>query len=330
MNYQKIIKPICFCAWLFLCKSVIAQHTNDKKLTGYLFVYFTGNNKNEEAIHFALSKDGYNFTALNNDKPVVLADSISETGGVRDPHILRGADGNFYMTATDMVSAKGWNSNRGLVLLKSNDLIHWSHTSINIQKRFAGYDSLLRVWAPQTIYDEKAGKYMVYFSMKQGNEPDKIYYAYANNDFTDLETTPKQLFFNPTNTACIDGDIMPDNGKFYLFFKTEGGKAGIKIAISDKLTEGYTLRDNYVQLTDDPVEGAGVYKLNNGEGYVLMYDVYTKGKYQFTTTTDLEHFKLVDNKVSMNFHPRHGTVMPVTKQEYKRLEKTWSTGLADK
>jgi beta-xylosidase len=141
---------------------------------------------------------------------------------------------------------------------------------------------LLRVWAPQTIYDAKAGKYMIYFSMKHGSEPDKIYYAYANKDFTDLESTPKQLFFSPTNNACIDGDIVEYNSKYYLFFKTEGGKAGIKIAVSDELTGGYILRDKYVQLTEDPVEGAGVYKLNNGDGYILMYDVYTKGRYEFT------------------------------------------------
>jgi hypothetical protein len=60
---------------------------------------------------------------------------------------------------------------------------------------------------------------MIYFSMKHGNDPDKIYYAYANKDFTDLESTPKQLFFNPINTACIDGDIVEHNGKYYLFFK---------------------------------------------------------------------------------------------------------------
>jgi len=159
--------------------------------------------------------------------------------------------------------------------------------------------------------------------MKHGNEPDKIYYAYANGDFTDLESTPKQLFFSPTNNACIDGDIVEHNSKYYLFFKTEGGKAGIKIAVSGKLTEGYVLRDKYVQLTDDPVEGAGTYKLNNGDGYILMYDVYTKGRYQFTITKDLEHFSVADDKVSMDFHPRHGTVLPITNPEAQRLLAKW-------
>jgi hypothetical protein len=297
---------------------------SDKKLSAYLFVYFTGNNKDQEAIRYAISKDGYNFKALNHNNPVINSKDISSTGGVRDPHILRGADGKtFYMVATDMVSANGWNSNRAMVLLKSTDLINWTSSIVNIQKAFPGNEDLLRVWAPQTIYDPQAGKYMVYWSMKHGKDPDKIYYAYANKDFTGLETAPKQLFFNPTNGACIDGDIVWKDGKYHLFFKTESEGAGIKIAVSDKLTEGYVLQDQFVQQTKDPVEGSGVFKLINGEGYILMYDVYTKGKYQFTKSSDLQNFKVIDQEVTMDFKPRHGTVIPITAKEVKTLLKKW-------
>jgi arabinoxylan arabinofuranohydrolase len=294
------------------------------KYAGYLFTYFTGNSKEEEAIRFAISADGYQFHALNNNQPVIASSAISSTGGVRDPHILRGADGKtFYMVATDMVSANGWDSNRAMVLLRSNDLIKWTSAIINIPQTFKAFEKVNRVWAPQTIYDAQKGQYLVYWSMRSGNDPDVIYYAYANKDFTALETEPKQLFFSPNNGACIDGDIIEKDGKFHLFFKTEGQGAGIKVAVSDKLTEGYKLRDPYVQQTKDPVEGAGVFKLNDGSGYILMYDVYTKGRYQFTKTTDLENFKVVDEQVSMNFHPRHGTVLPVTQKEIERLTAKW-------
>ncbi|HEX8462323.1 MAG TPA: glycoside hydrolase family 43 protein, partial [Segetibacter sp.] len=258
-----IVKVACV---LFLSVQLLKGYGQTKKASStysaYLFAYFTGNNKSEEAIRFALSNDGYNFRALNNDNAIISSQKISSTGGVRDPHILRGADGKtFYMVATDMVSALGWSSNRAMVLLKSKDLINWTSSVVNIQKRFPGNDSLLRVWAPQTIYDPVAKKYMIYFSMKHGNDPDKIYYAYANADFSDLESDPKQLFYSPTNGSCIDGDIVPKDGKYYLFFKTEGQGNGIKIAVSGELTKGYVLRDKYVQQTKDPVEGAGVFKL---------------------------------------------------------------------
>ncbi|SDD83979.1 family 43 glycosylhydrolase [Pedobacter soli] len=292
--------------------------------TAYLFTYFTGNSKAEEAIRFAISSDGYHYRALNGNNPIISSEKISSTGGVRDPHILRGADNKtFYMVATDMVSAKGWNSNRAMLLLKSIDLIHWTSSVVNIQERFPNNENLLRVWAPQTIYDAKAKKYMVYWSMKHGNDPDKIYYAYANAAFTDFETEPKQLFFSPTNGSCIDGDIIYDKGKYNLFFKTEGNGNGIKKAVSDELTGGYKLQDKYLQQTTEAVEGAGVFKLNQGDGYILMYDVYMKGRYQFTKSTDLEHFTVVDQDITMDFHPRHGTVLPITQAEANRLLTQW-------
>ncbi|WP_349293279.1 glycoside hydrolase family 43 protein [Flavobacterium eburneipallidum] len=313
---------------VFFGNMMIAQKSKKQvknlKTTAYLFAYFTGNDIKEEAIRFAVSNDGYNFRALNNNQAIIDSKQISSSGGIRDPHILRGADGKtFYMVATDMVSAKGWDSNRAMVLLKSTDLINWSSSVIDIQKKYSNQENLKRVWAPQTIYDAQKGKYMIYWSMQHGNEADKIYYGYANADFTDLETEPKQLFFSPTNGACIDGEIIFKDNKYHLFFKTEGSGAGIKIAVSNKLTEGYVLRDQYVQQTPYPVEGAGVFKLNNSNDYILMYDLYTKGKYQFTKSSDLEHFSVIDNAVSMNFHPRHGTVMPITAKELARLESKW-------
>jgi len=325
MNFEQIIKKTVTIVLILLsCYSAaFAQNTKQDKSAykGYLFVYFIGNQKSEEAIRFAISTDGYHYFALNHNEPVVNSAAISETGGVRDPHILRSADGkSFYMVATDMVSANGWNSNRGLVLLKSKDLINWSSSAINFQKRYPNQDSLLRVWAPQTIYDDVAQKYMVYFSLKYGNNPDKIYYVYANKDFTELEGAPKQLFFSPDNAACIDGDIEQKDGKYYLFFKTEDRLPGIKIAVSKSLTGGYALQsEEYVQQTTKPVEGAGTFKLNDGSGYILMYDMYTSGRYQFTKSTDLKTFKVVDQDVTMNFKPRHGTVMPITLAEINRL-----------
>lgn len=305
-----------------------ATKSAEEPYHAYLFTYFTGNQKSQEAIHFALSTDGYHYRALNGNKPVIASETISSTGGVRDPHILRGADGKtFYMVVTDMVSANGWSSNRAMVLLKSTDLINWTSSVVNIQQQFPGNEDLLRVWAPQTIYDPEAGKYMIYFSMKHGDVPDKIYYAYANKDFTALESAPRQLFFSPTNGASIDGDIIFKDGIYHLFFKTEGEGSGIKIATSDKLTEGYVLQDKYVQQTRDPVEGSGVFKLNDSEDYILMYDIYTKGKYQFTRSKDLQNFTIIDQEVSMNFHPRHGTVLPITEAEAARLMSKW--GVAD-
>jgi len=297
----------------------------EKDYVAYLFTYFTGNHISEEAVCYAVSMDGYSYWALNDNKPVIDSKIISSTGGVRDPHILRCEDGKtFYMVVTDMVSGNGWDSNRAMVLLKSTDLVNWSHSIINMQKRYTGQEKLKRVWAPQTIFDPEAGKYMVYWSMKYGDSADVIYYAYANADFTDLEGEPKPLFIPENKKSCIDGDIVYKDGIFHLFYKTEGHGNGIKVATTRSLTSGeWTEQPDYKQQTTDAVEGAGTFKLIGQDKYILMYDVYTKGRYQFTETTDLKNFKSIDSEVKMNFHPRHGTIIPITRGELKRITDQW-------
>ena len=306
MNYKT--RMLALLALFLLTISVSrASQTEEKDYVGYLFTYFTGNHISEEAVCFAVSMDGYSFYALNGNKPVLDSKVISSTGGVRDPHILRCEDGKtFYMVVTDMVSDNGWDSNRALVMLKSTDLVNWSHSIINMQKRYKGQEKLKRVWAPQTIFDKEAGKYMLYWSMQYEGGPDVIYYAYANEDFTDLTGEPKPLFIPADKKSCIDGDIVYKDGVYHLFYKTEGHGNGIKVATTRSLTSGeWKESPDYKQQTKEAVEGAGTFKLIGQDKYILMYDVYMKGAYQFTETTDLEHFKVIDHAVKMNFHPRH-------------------------
>jgi arabinoxylan arabinofuranohydrolase len=328
---KSISKHLILCALAFTALQPSAKaQTNkaaiiEKDYVAYLFSYFTGNRIEEEAVRYAISADGYNYLSLNNNQPVIDSKAISSTGGVRDPHILRGEDGKtFYMVLTDMVSANGWSSNRAMVLLKSTDLINWQSTVINIQKKYPNQENLLRVWAPQTVFDKEAGKYMIYWSMKHGDGPDIIYYAYANADFTDLEAEPKQLFFPKSGRSCIDGDIIFKDGLYHMFYKTEGHGNGIKHATTQSLTSGKWIEsDDYKQQTKDAVEGSSVFKLINSDDYILMYDVYMKGKYQFTKSTDLENFTVIDNAISMNFHPRHGTIIPITRKELMALTQKW-------
>lgn len=305
--------------------ATVQNKTAETEYAGYLFTYFKGNRMSEEAVCYAVSTDGYEYRALNKNRPVLPSKTISGTGGVRDPHILRANDGKtFYMVLTDMVSANGWDSNRGMVMLRSRDLVHWKHTVVNIQKRYENQEDLKRVWAPQTIYDPHKKKYMVYWSMKHGDGPDIIYYAYANSSFTDLKGEPKPLFRPKNGRSCIDGDIVFRDGIFHLFYKTEGHGNGIKVATTRMLTSGKWEEDpEYKQQTSEAVEGAGTFKLIGEDKYILMYDVYMKGRYQFTETTDLKHFDVIDQNVTMDFHPRHGTIIPITRKELDRLMRKW-------
>jgi beta-xylosidase len=176
------------------------------------------------------------------------------------------------------------------------------------------------VWAPQTIYDQEAGKYLVYWSMKHGDGPDIIYYSYANADFTDLETTPKQFFFPQNGKSCIDGDIVFKDSLYYMFYKTEGHGNGIKLATTRSMSSGkWDEKEGYKQLTTEAVEGSSVFKLSNTNTYIFMYDVYMRGEFHFTKSEDLENFTRLEEEISMNFRPRHGSIIPITRWEQRVL-----------
>ena len=307
-----------------LCQNYV-NGPQEKDFDGYLFTYFKGNDVKDEAICYAISRDGYNYKALNNNNPIIDSKTISSTGGVRDPHLLRGEDGKtFYMVVTDMTSSKGWDSNRALILMKSDNLVDWTSSIINIQDKYSNQEELKRVWAPQTIYDPEAEKYMVYWSMQYTGGPDIIYYAYANEDFTDIEGEPKVLFIPENKTSCIDGDIINKNGIYHLFYKTEGDGNGLRLAMTDNLSSNKWIEQpGYKQQTKEAVEGSSVFKMTGTDTYILMYDVYMQGKYQFCESKDLDVFKVIDHDISMDFHPRHGSVVPVSREEIKRLTDKW-------
>ena len=305
---------------------------------GYLFAYFEGSGDQNlmEQLRFAVSEDARNWYALNGNRPIVASDSISESGGIRDPHILRGEDGCYYIVATDMHTydpKQGWGSNPGIVLLKSKDLVNWTHAKINLSKDWSGhFGDAYWVWAPQTIYDRKARKYMIYFTLQRNDRKTLItYYAYANKDFTAFESEPKVLF--SAKYGSIDADIIEKDGVFHLFYKgntkDENGKEiknGIQQATSKKLTGPYKEDFKYIDAyagTRTNVEGSGVFKLNGRDEYILMYDLYSSGRYEYQTSKDLKTFTREPQSFRKDFFPRHGTVMSVTAEELERLQQKW-------
>ena len=317
-------------ALLMGAAALTSAQAKSNKYTAYLFTYFTGNAPQEEQIRYALSDDGWTWNPLNNGNPVIASDSIALKKAVRDPHILRGEDGYFYQVVTDMASSQGWASNRGMVLLRSKNLINWEHHTVHFPEKYKGtsFAHVTRVWAPQTIYDASVGKYMVYYSLltDDGSIPyDKVYYQYANADFSDLEGEPKVLY--DTGDAAIDTDIVKDdNGDYHIFFKTENGRQkGIKQFIAKDLhnSKEWKLQPGFCQDTREAVEGAGVFRLHDGS-WCLMYDCYGAGHYQFCKSDDLLTFKRVqDTKTSGAFTPRHGTVIAISAEE-EALLKAWS------
>ena len=316
--------------------SAAKKAATNNKFAGYLFAYFEGSGNQQEHLRFAISEDAKNWYALNDNQPVIASDSISTSGGIRDPHILRGEDGCYYIVATDMNTVKnGWKDNPGIVLMKSKDLVNWTHSKIVLKEDYKEHFSdAYWVWAPQTIYDKKAKKYMIYFTLQRTGDGRKslvTYYAYANKDFTGFESEPKVLF--NAKYGCIDNDIIERNGVYHMFYKgniknAEGKEIqnGIQQATAKNLKgpwkEDFKFIDAYAD-SKTGVEGSGVFKLNDKNEYVLMYDLYGSGRYEYQTSKDLNTFSTKPESFRKDFFPRHGTVCSVTKDEMERLQQKW-------
>src|SRR4030095_7202001 len=134
---------------IFFTYTFYAQHPDSV----FMFSYFKNNGK--DGLHLAYSNDGYKWTALKNDQsfltPVLSKDSL-----MRDPCIIRGADGLFHMVWT-----VSWNQ-RGIGYARSQDLINWSEQKyIPVMHH---EDSARNCWAPEITYDKNKKQYMIYWA----------------------------------------------------------------------------------------------------------------------------------------------------------------------
>ena len=163
------------------------QELKDEDYKAYLFGHFVGESygttKNGqkvatgEQMFFALADVGQglkfkdmNGSKSNNLKPV-LSSKIGERG-VRDPYICRSPEGDtFYLIATDLsvYTRGGWNNNanqatktgsHSIILWESHDLVNWTEErQIEVARPEAGM-----AWAPEMIYCEETGEYLIFFS----------------------------------------------------------------------------------------------------------------------------------------------------------------------
>lgn len=285
-----------------------------------LFVHFAGNQPEQERLHFALSDDGFHYFPLFGGRDVVLQQK--GTGCVRDPYILRGEDGAFYIIGTDMKSEDGWLSNHALVTWRSEDLLHWTDETILDIRAFGGsFADTTRAWAPQAIFDKDKKQYMVYWAHSSGAEiPAALYYAYTR-DFKSL--SKPQLLYARQGIQTIDGDIAYNekDGYYYLYFK-EDVTQSIAWVRSKALTGPYD-KEPPVIASHAPsgVEGSSLFPLPGTDRHLLFMDEYGKQRFFLEETTDFQHFTPVPRE-QYGFHgfvPRHGSFLWITQEEAQRL-----------
>jgi len=321
--------------------SATVPHT-EKDFGGYVMVYFKDQT---QSAYLAVSRDGYTFTDVNGGEPVFDGEILAEQKGVRDPHLTRGPDGGFYLAMTDLhifgqqagfrdtpwqrpAEKYGWGNNRALVLMKSWDLIHWTHADFRVDQAFPELGDIDCAWAPETTYDPERGRMMVYFTIRYGNKRANLYTAYADDAFARLETVPRMIPW----IGGIDGDLTHVGDKWHLFYV---GGAAIHHAVSARLTEGYVAEERRIDPETKPTEAPNLFKRLGTDTYVLMYDVYGgrpnnmgfSETTDFVTYRDIGHFNEGVMKGTNFERPKHGAVTYLTLAELQAVASHWKIPL---
>ena len=295
---------------------------------GFLFVTFNGEKTPMgEQIHFALSKDGKSWEALHGGEPVL----VSEIGekGVRDPYMIRSHDGKkFYIVATDLSINRNHNwkratqsGSKSIVIWESEDLVHWSEPRlVQVSPDDAGC-----TWAPEAVFDEKTGDYLVYWASMNGSDKfakQRIWAARTK----DFKIFSKPFIYIDKPHDVIDTDIVRENGKYYRFSKDESFKA-ITMEVATSPEGPWADVPGFSLAMLQGYEGPCCFKLQGGEGakpstWCLLLDHYAKGEgYKPFVTTNLASGNFVPaSDVHFPFRFRHGGVLPLTSEEYDRIK----------
>ena len=320
--------------------SDVAQEVKDDILAedadkyGYLYAHM---HASQEITCFALSRYGNSFNDLFSSSEVFDTKKYTQTGGMRDAYVTRMENGKFMLAGTDMTSSLGWTSNHIMVLMLSNDLIHWDKSvSIDLEsdenmKALGLTDAkdMTAAWAPQVIYDPVTKKYVVYYSV---GFPDRhrIYYSLVNEELTEI-SAPK-LYFDP-GYDIIDADIAYNqlDGEYVMIYKTESGEHHLKQARAKTLvpTDQTTgtcqwelVSDFDVYESGKSIEAPSLYRPIGSRTWKLAYMNYSGGGYRMLDLD--EHCKNPDGLTNMSgdVQAQHGSFVKLTEREYTHLQ-TW-------
>ncbi|MBL1068782.1 family 43 glycosylhydrolase [Streptomyces sp. 7-21] len=320
-----------------------APHPRQQSYAGYLFAYFTGEGTADgEQVYFALSQgnDPLRWRELNGGRPV-LTSTLGE-GGVRDPFLIRSPHGDrFYLLATDLrIHGNGdWDGaqrhgSRSIMIWESTDLVTWSEQrAVEVSPPAAG-----NTWAPEAYWDAENQTYVVFWASKlyaeddpdhTGDSHQRMMYA-TTRDFV---TFSEARVWHDPGHSVIDSTVIAHDGFYYRFTKDERdasadnpcGKFIVQERARSLLADSWEL---VAECVGSPAlergEGPTVFASNTEEKWYLFIDEFGGRGYVPFETTDLASGQwTVPAEYQLPASPRHGTVIPLTRDEYERLAEHW-------
>ncbi|KAJ2895700.1 glycosyl hydrolase family 43 [Zalerion maritima] len=308
----------------------------------YMFAYFTGSSVAGEKIYLAASdgNDALQWSELNDGEPYLT--STKGTTGLRDPFIIRSPEGDtFYLIATDLSIGSGtsWGDSvktgsRYLEVWESHDLINWGEQRhVLVCPETCG-----NTWAPEAFYDTDLGSYVVYWASSLYDESDtahtgSTYHRMLISQTRDFVSFSEPEIWQDAGMSRIDSTVIYADGTYYRFTKDEGasgtGCSDIIQESSDDILDtldGWTILDTCIgaDAGTSAVEGPTAFKSNpadvNGNKYYLFVDEYGGRGYIPLEAEDIAAGGWqVSDSYSLPSSPRHGTVLPITADEWSSL-----------
>lgn len=334
----------------------------------YAFAYFAGESTDDgEKIYFGASRgnDPLDYDVLNDGQPV-LASEHGE-GGLRDPFIIRSAEGDrFYLLATDLKAYPAVDfgeaqetGSKYIEVWESTDLVNWSdQRHIKVSSDFAG-----NTWAPEAFYDEEAGEYVVYWASALYPSADetgrdiatsyqRMMYATTRDFVTFSEPQPWIDVKRGTGRGMIDATVVKDGDMYYRVVKDEATmiprqerSTDLRATVTGSLptttsTPGWQLvrsgvgggQPNPWGGTFTQGEGPTIFRDNEeADRWYMFIDQpsYHGGQgYLAFETDDIASGDWTSvPDAALPSSPRHGTVIPVTQAELDTMRAAYQPKL---
>lgn len=315
-------------------------------MRNYLFVHFRETTSPEgEQVHFAISRDGFHWEALNNGAPVLWA--YYGDKGVRDMTIVRDRkSGRFHIFATDLSLSYGmrgqyhhswqnihYHGSKALAHWWSDDLVHWSEEELIT----LGDEHFGCLWAPDVIYDSENGDYLLHWSSSHssnGYGPKGIFYS-RTKDFATF-TKPELLYRKPW--GVIDSAMYEEDGRYYLFLKSDENPQRVILVAADHATGPFTRVEAFdrsmLPLEEGKYEAPTAVRLDDGR-WCLFLDYYGvpgagQGYVPFVADS-LRSAAFVRSDAAFHFPYgfKHGTILAITEEEFDRMQAHDWTDVTD-
>ncbi len=284
----------------------------------FLFSYFTDDDS--DGLHLAWSMDGYRWDDVNHGRSLFKA-GVTGTNLMRDPFLLRTADGDFHLVWTS-----GWTGN-SIGYAYSKDLIHWSgQKTLPVMASQAG---TLNCWAPELFWDAPRREFLIFWAsavknrfretLDSVNEPgNQRLFCTTTKDFQTFSAT--RLFYDP-GFSLIDATMVVADGHYHLIFKDETARPARK---NLRLASGDNPQGPFGEagaaFSPQGVEGATVFAV--GGKFAAYYRFSGSGRWGVLKSADLNHWENVSEQLVLpgggrGFH--QGTVLEVPRALIARL-----------